>query len=66
MPKLKSKSSAAKRISFTKSGKLKRSKAYRRHQLSCKTRKRKRHLKKAVAYVSKAEARNIRRLLPYS
>ena len=63
MPKLKSSRGAAKRFKKTGSGKIVRAKAYRRHQLSCKTRKQKRHLRKN-AVVDSANARAIRLLLP--
>lgn len=66
MPKLKTKSSVAKRTKVTKGGKVKRWKAYGGHILTKKSRKRKRRLKKVYAYVSKAEAKNVKRLLPYS
>jgi large subunit ribosomal protein L35 len=64
MPKLKTNRGAAKRFKMTGSGKILRRKAYLRHQLSCKTRKQKRHLGKA-AVVEPANARHIKRLLPY-
>lgn len=64
MPKLKTNSGAAKRFKRTGSGKIKRAKAYRRHQLSCKTRKQKRHLRGSVV-VDPANARKIGKLLPY-
>jgi large subunit ribosomal protein L35 len=64
MPKLKTNRGAAKRFKKTGSGKIVRRKAYLRHQLSCKTRKQKRHLGKD-AVVDAANAPAIRRLLPY-
>jgi large subunit ribosomal protein L35 len=64
MPKLKSSRGAAKRFKKTGTGKIVRRKAYLRHQLSCKTRKQKRHLRKGLV-VDAANARAIRRLLPY-
>jgi len=64
MPKLKTNSGAAKRFKKTGTGKIKRSKAYRRHQLSCKTSKQKRHLRKGVV-VDSANAKKIAKLLPY-
>ena len=64
MPKLKSSSGAAKRFKKTGTGKIKRRKAYLRHQLSCKTRKQKRHLRQG-AVVDSANARKIKLLLPY-
>ena len=62
MPKMKSNRDAAKRFKKTGSGKIVRAKAYRRHQLSCKTRKQKRHLRKGIV-VDPANARAIRLLL---
>jgi large subunit ribosomal protein L35 len=64
MPKLKTRRGAAKRFKKTGTGKILRRKAYLRHQLSCKTRKQKRHLRKGLV-VDAANARAIRRLLPY-
>jgi large subunit ribosomal protein L35 len=64
MPKLKTKRSAAKRFSFTASGKIRRNQANRRHILTKKSRKRKRRLRGA-AYVDAVDAPNVRRLLPY-
>ncbi len=64
MPKLKTNKSAAKRFRFTKKGKIKKRNANRGHILSKKTRKRKRHLRR-TGYVSAADAKRIRRLLPY-
>jgi large subunit ribosomal protein L35 len=59
---MKSSRGAAKRFKKTGSGKIVRAKAYRRHQLSCKTRKQKRHLRKGIV-VDPANARAIRLLL---
>ena len=64
MPKLKSNRGAAKRFKKTGTGKIVRRKAYLRHQLSCKTRKQKRHLRHD-ATVDGANERAIRKLLPY-
>jgi large subunit ribosomal protein L35 len=64
MPKLKTNRGAAKRFKKTGTGKIKRHKAYLRHQLSCKTRKQKRGLRKS-AVVEPANARAIKALLPY-
>ncbi len=65
MPKLKTHRGAAKRFSLTKSGKIKRSKAYKRHILTKKSTKRLRGLRK-TAYSSDVEAKKIRKLLPYA
>ncbi len=64
MPKLKTKRSMAKRVRFTKKGKLKRSKAGASHILTKKSRKRKRHLRKQT-FVDKADRAVTKRLLPY-
>ncbi|HWQ98177.1 MAG TPA: 50S ribosomal protein L35 [Clostridia bacterium] len=65
MPKLKTHRGAAKRFSLTKSGKIKRSKAYKRHILSKKSTKRLRGLRQ-TAYISDVEEKKIRKLLPYA
>ncbi|HMA61347.1 MAG TPA: 50S ribosomal protein L35 [bacterium] len=62
MPKIKSRKSVAKRFKKTKSGKLKRGKAYSAHILTKKSPKRKRKLRKA-GYVSKADEKRIKEML---
>jgi len=64
MPKLKTRKAAAKRFKFTKTGKIKRSRAFRRHILSKKSSKRKRKLRKS-ALVSKTRLKVLRKLMPY-
>jgi len=64
MPKMKTKRGAAKRFKVTGSGKVKRARGYRRHILTSKTRKKKRHLRKGVM-VSPANEKAIKALLPY-
>ena len=64
MPKMKTHSGAAKRFSLTKSGKVKRAKAYKSHILNKKSSKRKRNLRKGT-YISTAEQKNVRVLIPY-
>ncbi len=64
MPKLKTNRSAAKRFKTTKSGKIKKVSAGRGHILGKKSRKRKRKLRKS-SYLSAADEKKIRRLLPY-
>lgn len=64
MPKIKTNSSAAKRFKVTASGKIKRNKAFKRHILSSKNKKRKRNLRHATM-VAAAEQKNIRKLIPY-
>ena len=62
MPKMKTKSGAKKRFSFTGTGKLKRKHAYKSHILTKKSKKRKRNLG-YFAIIDKADEKNIRRLL---
>lgn len=64
MPKMKTHRGAAKRFGKTATGKFKRSKAFKSHILTKKSAKRKRNLRKA-GYVSTAQEKVIRRLLPY-
>jgi large subunit ribosomal protein L35 len=64
MPKMKTKRSAAKRFRVLGSGKVKRAKAYRRHILKHKSRKRKRRLRDK-ALVDKTQQAQIKRLIPY-
>lgn len=64
MPKIKTNRAAAKRFRVTGTGKIKRNKGYKRHILSSKGKKRKRHLRKATM-VAGVEAKNIRQLIPY-
>lgn len=64
MPKMKTHRGAAKRFSLTKSGKVKRAKAFRRHILTKKTTKRTRNLRK-TGFIAECEAKNIKRLIPY-
>lgn len=64
MPKMKTHSGAKKRFKITKNGKIKMSKKNRRHILTKKTTKRKRHLR-AGGYVDESNAAAIKALLPY-
>jgi large subunit ribosomal protein L35 len=64
MPKLKTNRAAAKRFRTTKSGVIKRSKAYLSHILTTKTRKRKRRLRLSDT-VNTADYKNISKLIPY-
>ena len=64
MPKMKTRRAAAKRFSLTKSGRIKRSKAYKSHLLNSKSPKRKRNLRQGT-YVAAAEEKKIRTLIPY-
>lgn len=64
MPKMKSRSSAGKRFNVTGSGKIKRAKSGKNHILNKKTRKTKRNLRHG-GYVSVAEEKVVKKLLPY-
>ena len=62
MPKMKSHRGASKRFKKTKSGAVKRSKAYKNHILNKKTTKRKRNLRKG-GYVAKADQKTISNII---
>ncbi|MCA1583399.1 MAG: 50S ribosomal protein L35 [Acidobacteria bacterium] len=62
--KLKTHKGAAKRFKITGTGKVLRAAAFKRHILTSKTTKSKRH-KKANMPVSAADADKVRRMLPY-
>lgn len=64
MPKQKTHRGAAKRLSLTKTGKIKRAQAYRSHILTKKPTKRTRNLRKA-AYLTSAEGKTMKKLMPY-
>ena len=64
MPKIKTNRAAAKRFKVTGTGKLKRSKAYKRHILTKKTTKTKRNLRKA-AIVDATNVKNMKKITPY-
>ena len=64
MPKMKTNRAAAKRFKVTGSGKLKRSKAYKRHILTKKTTKNKRNLRKP-AMVDSTNVKTMKKILPY-
>ena len=64
MPKMKTHRGAAKRFKLTKSGKIKRSQAYKSHILTKKPTKRTRNLRKA-ALVFGGEVKTIKKLIPY-
>jgi large subunit ribosomal protein L35 len=63
MPKLKTHRGAAKRFKKTGTGKFVRSKAFKQHILTSKTRSRKRALRGTVA-VSDADQAKLRRMMP--
>ncbi len=62
MPKMKTKSGAKKRTSFTGTGKIKRKHAYKSHILTKKDTKRKRNLTYSTT-VDKADEKRIKRML---
>jgi large subunit ribosomal protein L35 len=64
MPKMKTHRGAAKRFKVTKTGKIKRAKAYKSHILTKKSPKRKRNLRKA-GLLSSADAKTMKKVLPY-
>lgn len=65
MPKLKTNSGAAKRLKRTGGGGFKRAQAYRRHILTKKSSKRKRHLR-SPSQVHPSDLAGMNRLMPYS
>ena len=64
MPKLKSHRGAAKRFKKTATGKFLRGKAFKRHILTSKPKRRKRHMR-GTQVVDAADVRKLRRMLPY-
>jgi large subunit ribosomal protein L35 len=63
MPKMKTKSGAAKRFKVRGSGSIKRAQAFKRHILTKKTTKAKRHLR-GVLTVHESDAKSVRAMLP--
>lgn len=64
MPKMKTHSSAKKRLSVTGTGKVKKNVANRAHKLTAKSSKRKMSLKQA-SFVDSANKSAVKKLLPY-
>lgn len=64
MPKMKTSRAAAKRFKLTKTGKVKRAKAYKSHILTKKSSKRKRNLRKA-GIMANADAKVMKKIIPY-
>ena len=64
MPKMKTSRAAAKRFKVTGTGKLKRNNAYKRHILTKKTTKPKRHRRKATM-TDETNVKNMEKILPY-
>jgi large subunit ribosomal protein L35 len=65
MPKMKTNRGAAKRFKLTATGKVKRGKAYHRHILTKKNRKRKRNLRQSTV-VNEADAKRVKLMLPHA
>ena len=65
MPKLKTHSGAKKRFNLTKTGKVKRAKAFKSHILTKKDAKRRARLGKG-ALVDSANLKAVKRLMPYA
>jgi large subunit ribosomal protein L35 len=65
MPKMKTNRGAAKRFRASGSGALKRAKSHRRHILTKKATKRKRHLRES-SYLHKSDVVAARRMMPYA
>lgn len=65
MPKMKTKSGAAKRFKVRASGSIKRGQAFKRHILTKKTTKNKRQLR-GSAPVAKSDVKSIRAMMPYA
>ena len=65
MPKMKTKKSASKRFIVRNSGSIKRGQAFKRHILTKKTTKAKRHLRGPVE-VHPADLASVRRMMPYA
>ena len=64
MPKLKTHSGAKKRFSLTKSGKVKRARAYKSHILTKKDTKRTRRLRH-TAYADATNIEAVKKMIPY-
>lgn len=65
MPKMKTKSSAKKRFKVRAGGSIKRGQAFKRHILTKKSTKVKRHLRGAVA-VHERDVASVRAMMPYA
>ena len=65
MPKMKTKKSASKRFEVRASGSIKRGQAFKRHILTKKTTKAKRHLRGITAVVA-SDVKSVRAMMPYA
>jgi len=63
MPKMKSHKGARKRFKVTASGEVKRGQAHKRHILTKKTSKRKRHLRRSALIATRGDVKRMKRLL---
>ena len=65
MPKMKSKKAATKRFKVRSGGSIKRAHATKRHILTIRTTKNKRHLRGMVT-INESDVKEIRRMMPYA
>ncbi len=65
MPKMKTKSGAAKRFRVRATGSIKRGQSFKRHILTKKTTKNKRHLRGAVT-LHDSDVKSVRSMMPYA
>jgi len=65
MPKMKTKKSASKRFIVRDSGSIKRGQAFKRHILTKRSTKNKRHLRGPVE-LHKSDVASVRRMMPYA
>lgn len=65
MPKMKTHRGAAKRFKITGTGKVRHKAAYKSHILTKKTTKRKRHARGGAELLTKGDAQQIIKMLPY-
>ena len=64
MPKMKTKRSAAKRLTVTAAGRLKRRRGWKSHLLEAKNPRRRRRLRQATL-IDRVDERRLKRLVPY-
>ncbi len=65
MPKIKTNKAASKRYSFTGTGKIKRTKANRRHLLANKSKRQRKNARRQDGMVDDTMIDNVKKLLPY-
>lgn len=66
MPKMKTNSGAAKRFRLTGKGAVKRAQSHRRHILTKKSTKRKRHLRSDIQRLHPVDVASVKRMMPYA